>query len=688
MPYIARTNALSELAFNGGLFDPRAGAQPSFGKRMVCRDVTNFIANTTKSLPSDPRHERAGDRRNKWRAPCQKSASEYQAKLDRILAHSRDIKLPLAGKNSDIPVSEFVPGLVVSGGLSRSPAFDSLPVVSHWADRTDESSAEDPDATVCLSSTWSTTHVMGEGATMRCPLGAPCWSLKTHGIGPVEVGSSKFSQQYLPETDTLVTTVNLARRHDTTQTNGVIDAAISVSWMRNARVADAVDCATGLLADAATLLAARDRLIKTGRRQRLPFAEVRAAELPVWCSARKPLPPKLSGIALSSDQAVLDILAVEDCDGPLLNTSIFSMALGYNRGVYGGSISGLWGIMDSGFVLDYSIGIESAEVAESLSSAFAEVAAIAEESVSAGPHISDIRIVKGCDYACLRQKTIIEDTHPISSRPCMVVWDDLARLARYKVADAVFCHVYYDAGGGEQMAAIAGLGCVVHDWVDLGADIACAEVSNIIPTLTRGSLEEEPLLEVYSRLLGSLIWYRDNDPYNPAALCILFTHWWQLANCRHRPVTLLGRTDLGVGAGVAATMPDGRPTLEHFQANGTTIERGERPLANAEARLQSVLSSDPLPETRAVIELLVDPVLAYIRGADSLPSENEYLAAVLAAELAYPQGQKIMELWDLAIVMWECGAMWAAGVAGLCYTHAGKANCDRARDDLADTTWS
>ena len=695
MPYIARTGALPELALSGGLIDPRADHQPSFGKRMTCRDVTDFISNTTEFSPLELRHKRAGTRHTNWGMRCHKPASECQAKLDKILARSREIRLPLAAKNEengykplDQPLSGLVPGLVISGGLSRSPAFDCLPTVSHWADRTDESSAEDPAATVRLSSTWGTTNVIGEGATMDSPLGAPCWSLKTHGIGSVEAGSSKFSQRYLAETDTLMTTVNLARRPDTTQTGGVLGAAASISWMRNTRVADAVDCAIGLLADAAALLTARDKVITTGTTERLAFAEVRGAVMPTWCSARKPLPPKLSGVALSLDRATVDLLAAEDCEGTLLNTSIFSMAVGYNRGVYGGSISGLWAIMDSAFVLDYSIGVKSTAIAGSLSSAFAEVTAVAEVSVSAGPHITDIRIVKGCNYGCLRQKTVIEDAHPVPSRPCIVVWDDLARLARYKLADAVFCHVYYDSGGGEQMAAIAGLGCVIHDWIDLGADIACGEVSNIIPSLTRGSLAEEPLAEVYSRLVGAVIWYRDNDPYNPAALCLLFTHWWQLANCRHRPITLLGRTDFSVGVGIAATIPGARPSLEHFRACGTKVERGQRPLANAEARLQSVLSSDPLPETRAVIDLLVGPVLAYMRGADSLPSESEYVGAVLAAELAYPHGQKIMELWDLVIIMWECGALWAAGVAGLCYTHTGKSNCDRARHDLSNATWS
>lgn len=681
MPYIARSDDLPELVFRGGLEDPRAAEQLSFSTRMSCRDLMDFISNTGKFSPLEPKYNRVDHK--------QKQNGAAQAKLDQILSRAREIMLPLTERNEDQPLSDLVPGLVVSGGLSRSPAFDCLPVVSHWAERTGEPSAVDPAATVCLSSTWESTNILAEGATMQYPLGAPCWSLKTHGITPVNTGSRKFSQQYLAENKTLVTTVALARRVDTPQTGGILRAATEIAWIRNTRVADAVDCALGLLSDTAKLLTARDKVIATGVTERLEFAEVRQVAMPTWCSARKPLPPKLSGVALSTDRTTADVIVREECKGALLNTSIFSMAIGYNRGVYGGSISGLWAIMDAAFVLDYSIGKDSLALADNLASGFAEVTAVAEASVSAGPHITDIRIIKGCNYACLRQKTIIEDNNPIHSRPCIVVWDDLARLARYKVADAVFCHVYYDAGGGEQMAAIAGLGCVIHDWVDLGADVACGEISNIIPSLTRGSLAEEPLAEVYSRFMGAMIWYRDNDPYNPGALCILYTHWWQLANCRHRPITLLGRSDIDtVSAGIAATIPKARPSLEHFRVCGTKVERSERPLANAEARLQSLLSSDPLPETQAVIDLLVNPVLAYVRGADRLPYESEFVGAVLAAEVAYPHQQKIMELWDLAIVMWECGAMWAAGVAGLCYTHIGKFNCDRARGELSDNTWN
>lgn len=678
MPYIARVKELPEIAVRGGLVDPRADHQHSFNKRISCRDVTDFISNTAEVSPLELRDKRAAIKHKR----------DDRARLFQILARTNELSRPLSSRYLEQPLADLLPGLIVSGGLSRTPAFDCLPHVSHWGERTDEYSAEDPAATVRLTSTWNTTHVRGEGLTRESPHGAPCWLLKTHGISPVETGSPKFSQQYNADTDTLTTTVNLARRADTAQTGGVLGAASSISWMRNARVADAADCAVGLLSDAAALLEARDKAITLKTTERLDFAEVREVTMPTWCSARKPLAPKLSGVADSPDQVTDDLFSAQGCEGPLINTSIFSMSMGYNRGVYGGSISGLWAIMDSAFVMDYSIGTDNSAMSDRLSFAFGEVTASAEASVFAGPHIDDVRIVKGCNYGCVRQKTRIEDADPVDSSPCMVVWNDLDRLARYKLADAVFCHVYYDSGGGEQMAAIAGLGCVAHDWIDLGPDVMCGEVSNIIPSLTRGSLDEKPLAEVYSRLIGAMIWYRNNDPYNPAALCLLFTHWWQLSNCRHRPITLLGRTDLGVEAAIGPTMPDGRPELEHFRASGTRVERGEGPLSSAEARLEALLATDILPETRAVIDHLVNPVLAYVKGGDSLPAESEFVGTVLAADLAYPHGQKIIELWDLAIVMWECGAMWAAGVAGLCYTHTGKANCDRARHDLADHTWS
>ena len=174
MPYIARTAALSQLALNGGLVDPRADPQPSFDKRMSCRDVTDFISNQTQLSPLELQQQGAGAKHAKWGTRSQKPASENQAKVDKIFARSKEIRLALAEKAPGQPLSDLVPGLVVTGGLSRSPAFDCLPVVSHWIDRTGESSTEDPAAAVRFTSTWGTIHVIGEGATMHCPLGAPC----------------------------------------------------------------------------------------------------------------------------------------------------------------------------------------------------------------------------------------------------------------------------------------------------------------------------------------------------------------------------------------------------------------------------------------------------------------------------------------------------------------------------------
>lgn len=183
MPYIARGDELPEIAIRGGLVDPRADHQHSFNKRISCRDVTDFISNTAEVSPLELRDKKAAARHT----------SDSKARLYKILARTNELSRPLEVKSADQPISDLLPGLVVSGGLSRSPAFDCLPVVSHWGERTGEYSAEDPAATVRLVSTWNTIHVRGEGLTRESPHGAPSWLLKTHGIGPAEPGSQKFS---------------------------------------------------------------------------------------------------------------------------------------------------------------------------------------------------------------------------------------------------------------------------------------------------------------------------------------------------------------------------------------------------------------------------------------------------------------------------------------------------------------
>jgi hypothetical protein len=321
MPYIARLDELPEIAQRGGLVDPRADHQHSFNKRISCRDVTDFISNTAEVSPLELRDKKAAARHS----------IDNKSRLYKILARTNELNRPFSIRGAAQPISDLLPGLVVSGGLSRSPAFDCIPVVSHWGDRTDEFSAEDPNATVSLTSTWSTVHVRGEGLVRESPHGSACWALKTHGISPIEPGAPKFSQNYDSETDLLTTTVNLARRADTELTQGVIGAASSISWLRNARVADSVDCAVGLLADSSVLLQARDKVVTTGKTERLDFAEVRKVEMPTWATARKPLPPKLSGVADSPDQVSDDLFSAELCEGPLINNSIFALSSGFNR---------------------------------------------------------------------------------------------------------------------------------------------------------------------------------------------------------------------------------------------------------------------------------------------------------------------------------------------------------------------
>ncbi|KAJ5099911.1 hypothetical protein N7532_006912 [Penicillium argentinense] len=372
----------------------------------------------------------------------------------------------------------------------------------------------------------------------------------------------------------------------------------------NARVADAVDCAVGLLADAAILLEARDKVITTGKNEVLDFGE-------------------LSGVADSPDKATDDFFATESCEEPLINSSIFAMSMGYNRGRhYGGSISGLWAIMKSAFIFGYSIGTDTSAMSDRLSFVFAEVTASAEASASAGPHIDEIRIVKGCNYGCLRQKTIIEDNDPVDSSPCMVVGNDLDRFAATS---------WPTPSSATSTTTLV----VVSRWPPLPVLTVSATTGFILVLMW---CAVKTLAELYARMIGSMMWYRNNDAYNPAALCLLNTHWWQLANCRHRPVTLLGRTDHGVAAAIAPIILEGRPELEHFRASGTRVEHSEDPFSSAENRLKDLLASKYLPETRSVVGAPGQPGYRLLRGGDSLPSKSKYVGNVLTAQLAYPQG--------------------------------------------------
>jgi hypothetical protein len=249
--------------------------------------------------------------------------------------------------------------------------------------------------------------------------------------------------------------------------------------------------------------------------------------------------------------------------------------------------------------------------------------------------------------------------------------------------------VWYDCPGDEASLVMVGMGCAIHDLIDIGPDVSCGEISNIIPSLTKGDLSLEALWSVHVGVVAALEWYATNDPLNPAALAILFTHWWQLDNLRHRTVALMSRIEPCAEYAVCPETLTSSPTYDTFtHQNGLSYKVGQTIIDEQRAELDRIENLN-FQDVQGVIKALVRPVLEYADGRSTcLPIEVTYCADVLEACLSRQHSEKVMLLWQLMLIMWKCGAMWMVVLASTQYSHHGLTNCDRGRDDYNETTWA
>lgn len=467
----------------------------------------------------------------------------------------------------------------------------------------------------------------------------------------------------------------------------------AIGALRNARVLSAVMCCIELYHTAAKLLEMRDQTMTTGVETRVgSLRTVTGVSFPAIPIKGNALPPKLSGYATCPGADFERLCDREAAAGAMRNTSIMAMSLAYDRGVYGGSIAGMWAIMDSGFMYDYSTGNFSQKLGKRIGDAFVTVRDVDTGNAALNAHLLDIVTVISCNFTALRAKAALEDERKLKSQPCIAVWDDLAAVARYRMADAAFAHVWYDSPNDQRSLVLGGLGCALHDLIDIGPDVACGEVSNIIPSLTGGDLSIEALRSVYIGLVATLEWCAENDPFNTTGLAILFTHWWQLCNLRHRPVALMSRIEPSPAYAVNPVKLTTEPTFDcitrhhgmAFTEGQSVIDEQRRTLAQIEASLMAAGVTD----LDGMISKLVHPVLDYADGRETcLPVEVTYCTEVLEAEISRRHSEKIRALWGILLVMWKCGAIWMAVLANTQYAHQGLTNCDRGRDDYKASTW-
>ncbi|KHN96098.1 uncharacterized protein MAM_05946 [Metarhizium album ARSEF 1941] len=607
------------------------------------------------------------------------------------------------------------PGTQHCGGCSRSPAWDAIELPSQWFAR---QQSRNTDTVTHVSTTnlsklldappapgfvvvehWVSTAVRKLPGTISHAASAAAWTLKRaemQCMARAEKTEASAVQIYHPHTDGAGVEEGIFRYQGHVPILGcpqdeLAHQMFSVGLLRNARVLSNVMCSVELYQTAAKLLEMRDATMASGLDTQVGGlrTSTRAASFPKL-PLRGPLPPKLSGYATCPTEAYDALCDRERLKGGMRNTSLFAMALGYDRGVYGGSISGLWALMDSSFMFDYSTGSFNKHLAEKISNAFAVVRGHDTGNAELNEHLLDIVTVVGCNFTALKAKAALEDSRRhLRSRPCVAIWDDLAALARYRLADAVFCHVWYDCPGDEASLAMVGTGCAVHDLIDIGPDISCGEISNMIPSLTGGHLSLGAMWRVYVGVIAAVEWYAEHDAFNTGALAILFTHWWQLDNLRHRTVALMSRVAPSPEHAVCPEPLFSAPSFSTFTSqNGLKYETGQPVMDSQRAELDRIEAAG-FQDVQGVVGRLVRPVLDFADGKDSrLPVEATYCADVLEACLSRKHSQKIRLMWRLMLVMWKCGAMWNVVLASTQYAHHGLTNCDRGRDDYTEATWS
>ncbi|KAM3547768.1 hypothetical protein ARSEF4850_009811 [Beauveria asiatica] len=697
----------AEVAATGGSISNFHHKQTVFHDEIRCDDANTFQhaareAGNIDEVPATWTYKCVGK--------CSRSATNCVEELRAQIAHlrataddvvmKRETGTGLVNKGSGI----LFPGKQQSAGCSRSPAWDGIEESSSWFSGTvsgvpapNFSNLFDvPTKGFVLIDSWERILVSKLDGTISHAATNVAWRLTG-----VEVQCTDNDDETKPwaEQTSLQNGQKGRFRYECqlpqlgTKQDVLAQQLFAIGALRNARVLSAVMCCVELYHTAAKLLEMRDRTMATGLETRVgSLRTVNGVSFPKIPIKGDCLPPKLSGYATCPNADFERLCDREAAAGAMRNTSVMAMSLAYDRGVYGGSIAGMWAIMDSGFMYDYSTGNFSQKLGKRIGDAFITVRDVDTGNAALNAHLLDIVTVISCNFTAIKAKAALEDERKIKSQPCIAVWDDLAAVARYRMADAAFGHVWYDSPNDQRSLVLGGLGCALHDLIDIGPDVACAEVSNIIPSLTGGDLSVEALRSVYIGLVATLEWCAENDPFNPTGLAILFTHWWQLCNLRHRPVALMSRIEPSPKYAVCPDKLTSEPTFNCItRHNGMAFIEGQAVIDEQRrelARIEASLEAAGVTDLDGVISKLVHPVLDYTDNQDTcLPVEVTYCTEVLEAAISRRHSEKIKALWKLLLVMWKCGAIWMAVIANTQYAHQGLTNCDRGRDDYNASTW-
>jgi len=309
--------------------------------------------------------------------------------------------------------------------------------------------------------------------------------------------------------------------------------------------------------------------------------------------------------------------------------------------------------------------------------------------------VGDGVTLKLANYVQTKFKLELEEAVRATGKkaPGYVVWDDLKAMCAFRCTDAIFINVAYDSRGDDASFIILGGLVAVHDFIDLGYDIASGEIGNIVPTLCGGNVQPDPLRRAYARVGALLTWAMENRKYEPESLGILSTFIWQMSNARHRVMenasVVPGNLRVRVKWRLQADIPTYRDLLEDSRYTKSLPERlqitlpwsGEVVIGGH--TLSSVVRLARRPEEQEVIELFL---IKFLTGVTQ-PAYDVYNPAALRLMCHDDWQHKVDFTWALCMAMYEEGVLYAAAISSLRITRSRPANDDRAGIGYEDRSW-
>ncbi|CAG8636357.1 3665_t:CDS:1, partial [Dentiscutata erythropus] len=204
----------------------------------------------------------------------------------------------------------------------------------------------------------------------------------------------------------------------------------------------------------------------------------------------------------------------------------------YNNIVYGNELGRLMGPTDNLFLYDYAV--ESRENINTWFSGARNKIGFLFKYMTPLQATSTLGNVMA--YEVIKAKCRVEEASRRYSQinKKMAVWKDWRAMLHYRVVDAAFLKIVpYTMLTVDEMDAI-GFATVIHDLVDFGYDLSVKESSNTFLTITGGKIDLDSVKEGYIRMANGLQYVIERYKYDACGLTFLSTHFWQMANGRHR----------------------------------------------------------------------------------------------------------------------------------------------------------